>query len=339
LCPVDVEKAQHWNSRGHVLGAAAEAMRRILVDKVRRRKPHKQWGRLGKFEYRRDTGLPARGATGCGAKRKPIGWLVGGLIRHTQRFPKNLRCSYTLKLELAVFDFQQAILMANGANTTGIFHNPCDPNETGLRCRDIDDSDLEESNVSSVSGKANGSSKVKLFLLVIAVVGLLITAGGGYFASRSWQARSWPTVEGQITESEVERERAIGDTDEEVQYKAVVKYSFTVDGRPYTGERVAFGLGTSNRPSGARRIVDRYPAGRAVEIHYSPIDPSDAVLETNVGGFAIITLIVGPIILLAGAIGFIAEFRGKVSVILAQASDKEIGGDDGTTFGFETHET
>ena len=29
---VDVEKAQHWNSRGHFFGAAAEAMRRILVD-------------------------------------------------------------------------------------------------------------------------------------------------------------------------------------------------------------------------------------------------------------------------------------------------------------------
>ena len=32
---VDVEKAQHWNSRGHFFAAAAEAMRRILVDKAR----------------------------------------------------------------------------------------------------------------------------------------------------------------------------------------------------------------------------------------------------------------------------------------------------------------
>ena len=29
---VDVEKAQHWNSRGHFFAAAAEAMRRILVE-------------------------------------------------------------------------------------------------------------------------------------------------------------------------------------------------------------------------------------------------------------------------------------------------------------------
>jgi RNA polymerase sigma factor (TIGR02999 family) len=34
---VDVERAQHWNSRGHFFMAAAEAMRRILIEKARHR--------------------------------------------------------------------------------------------------------------------------------------------------------------------------------------------------------------------------------------------------------------------------------------------------------------
>ncbi len=34
---VDVGKARHWNSRGHFFGAAAEAMRRILVEKARQK--------------------------------------------------------------------------------------------------------------------------------------------------------------------------------------------------------------------------------------------------------------------------------------------------------------
>src|SRR5215831_14149452 len=34
---VDVAKAQHWNSRGHFFAAAAEAMRRILVESARRK--------------------------------------------------------------------------------------------------------------------------------------------------------------------------------------------------------------------------------------------------------------------------------------------------------------
>jgi len=41
---VDVEKAQHWNSRSHFFGAAAEAMRRILVENARRKQTQKHGG-------------------------------------------------------------------------------------------------------------------------------------------------------------------------------------------------------------------------------------------------------------------------------------------------------
>jgi len=42
---VDVEKAQHWDSRSQFFAAAAEAMRRILVDSARRRLGSKQASR------------------------------------------------------------------------------------------------------------------------------------------------------------------------------------------------------------------------------------------------------------------------------------------------------
>jgi RNA polymerase sigma factor (TIGR02999 family) len=41
---VDVDKAPHWDSRGHFFAAAAEAMRRILVENVRRKKSQKHGG-------------------------------------------------------------------------------------------------------------------------------------------------------------------------------------------------------------------------------------------------------------------------------------------------------
>src|SRR5947209_11694528 len=47
---VDVEKAQHWNSRGHFFGAAAEAIRRILVDRARRKATLKGGGRHQRVE-------------------------------------------------------------------------------------------------------------------------------------------------------------------------------------------------------------------------------------------------------------------------------------------------
>jgi RNA polymerase sigma factor (TIGR02999 family) len=43
---VDVEKAQHWNSRGHFFAAAAEAIRRILVDNARDKLRLKRGGNL-----------------------------------------------------------------------------------------------------------------------------------------------------------------------------------------------------------------------------------------------------------------------------------------------------
>ena len=47
---VDAEKAQHWSSRGHFFGAAAEAMRRILVEQARRKKSQKRGGGLNRVE-------------------------------------------------------------------------------------------------------------------------------------------------------------------------------------------------------------------------------------------------------------------------------------------------
>ena len=47
---VDVEKAQHWNSRGHFFGAAAEAMRRILVDSARHKASRKAGGQFERTE-------------------------------------------------------------------------------------------------------------------------------------------------------------------------------------------------------------------------------------------------------------------------------------------------
>src|SRR4029077_10382312 len=41
---VDVEKAQPWNSRGHFFAAAAESMRRILVESARRKRGLKHGG-------------------------------------------------------------------------------------------------------------------------------------------------------------------------------------------------------------------------------------------------------------------------------------------------------
>jgi hypothetical protein len=74
---VDVEKAQHWNSRGHFFAAAAEVMRRILIEQARRRKAAKRGGQAQREELhesviavgrQRRTARRGRPA-GCGLSR------------------------------------------------------------------------------------------------------------------------------------------------------------------------------------------------------------------------------------------------------------------------------
>jgi RNA polymerase sigma factor (TIGR02999 family) len=59
---VDADKAQHWNSRGHFFTAAAQAMRRILVENARRKKRIKHGGDLNRVEIEM-ANLPTRMST------------------------------------------------------------------------------------------------------------------------------------------------------------------------------------------------------------------------------------------------------------------------------------
>lgn len=57
---VDTDSVREWNSRGHFFSAAAEAMRRILIEHARRKSSLKRGGDLNHREMPKDlTALPA----------------------------------------------------------------------------------------------------------------------------------------------------------------------------------------------------------------------------------------------------------------------------------------
>src|SRR5437588_345841 len=57
---VDTEKVQQWTSRGHFFAAAAEAMRRILIERARHKRTRKQGGEF----HRQDLADIELGAAG-----------------------------------------------------------------------------------------------------------------------------------------------------------------------------------------------------------------------------------------------------------------------------------
>jgi RNA polymerase sigma factor (TIGR02999 family) len=56
---VDVEQVQHWDSRGHFFAAAAEAMRRILIDQARRKRRPKHGGDRNRVDLNQGLSLSA----------------------------------------------------------------------------------------------------------------------------------------------------------------------------------------------------------------------------------------------------------------------------------------
>ena len=48
---VDVKQTQHWQSRGHFFSAAAEAMRRILIDRYRKKSAVKRGGDRKRVDF------------------------------------------------------------------------------------------------------------------------------------------------------------------------------------------------------------------------------------------------------------------------------------------------
>jgi RNA polymerase sigma factor (TIGR02999 family) len=56
---VDTEKVQQWSNRGHFFAAAAEAMRRILVESARRKRAEKRGGGLRRLNLDKMDALAA----------------------------------------------------------------------------------------------------------------------------------------------------------------------------------------------------------------------------------------------------------------------------------------
>ena len=94
------------------------------------------------------------------------------------------------------------------------------------------------------------------------------------------QAASWPSTLGTVTSSRIEMRSS--NEGGSTPYP-VVNYSYQVMGQSYPGSKVMPGPDVGG--SGARKVVERYPAGAQVMVYYNPEKPSEALLERSTPGF------------------------------------------------------
>ncbi|PAP75689.1 DUF3592 domain-containing protein [Rubrivirga marina] len=133
----------------------------------------------------------------------------------------------------------------------------------------------------------------------IALIGLgavtLLIGAAGLWAAASLAvsgdaSTAWVEVKGEVVESGVDTRRSVHASDlrdpygpPTYEHRPVVRYTYAVDGRTYTADRVHFG--EKNAADGdrgrdrAQAEADRYPTGTPVTVYVDPADPTDAVLE------------------------------------------------------------
>jgi hypothetical protein len=124
-----------------------------------------------------------------------------------------------------------------------------------------------------------------LVFIVFNSIGFIMLRKAMIVRRLSSEAANWPTVIGLMVESEIKEElarSAMGNVNN--NYLLVVKYQYNVEGKPYEGERVAFGSPTFNYLT-ACNIKEQFSEGKEVPVYYEPSHPEECVLapKTTVG--------------------------------------------------------
>lgn len=81
----------------------------------------------------------------------------------------------------------------------------------------------------------------------------------------------WPTVSGTVTSSQTAKRM--------FRKQPRVTYSYSVNGAPFTGNRISFAAGYPPKETDA--ILNRYPVGKEVVVAHAPDNPAQATLETG----------------------------------------------------------
>ncbi len=146
--------------------------------------------------------------------------------------------------------------------------------------------------------------------LILIPFGLLFAAAGavaGWFiAQDTWlkvlESRDWPEVACTVLTSEVDRRRGSDST----TYRPAITYRYSWEDREWESSRYRFMDYSSSNRGWAQGVVNRYSPGSVHTARINPADPSEAVLERELGWHVLLTFI--PLAFVA--VGFVISGAG-----------------------------
>lgn len=124
---------------------------------------------------------------------------------------------------------------------------------------------------------------VKFMTFGFLSAGVALLAFGFWFVNTAKVSQSWPTVTGKVASSRV---RSSHSKNSHRSYFVEVKYRYTVDGKEYSSKRYQLGSGSNHGNHGeaeaAEEELKKFPVGSDIVVHYDPLAPDSAVLNTEV---------------------------------------------------------
>ncbi len=148
-------------------------------------------------------------------------------------------------------------------------------------------------------------SSSSIFVILLAI-GIGLIGWGVQLLRKAKESEHWPTASGEIKLSEVER-RVDNDGKRSVKYYPNVVYDYTVSGRTYTSNCVSsINFGTTSPKGHALETTRKYRVGRKVKVYYNPDDNSSAVLQPGVTLVNYMPMLVGVVMMVAGAVIYIS---------------------------------
>lgn len=141
------------------------------------------------------------------------------------------------------------------------------------------------------------SGLLLLFGIILALVGLVLLIVGRQQKKRAEVVATWPTVPGVVLNAEIRERESVGGEDDTVtttMYEPVVEYRYAVSGQDFTSSQYRLGAkGLSYGMGQAKKVLERYPKGGAVTVHYNPMKPDQAVLELGSASSSLLAVVGG----------------------------------------------
>lgn len=148
----------------------------------------------------------------------------------------------------------------------------------------------------------------KIFLIVIAAIGIVILYWSYSILEQSREALNWPQTKGTIISSSLTIDHPpqfIGQgVDPARWYGAQVEYEYMVGDEEYLSDQLAFQKTDTKAPKEALKVMNKYRRQHEVAVYYNPKDHRQSVLQPGYVGDIYIPLMIGGLLTFLGLAPF-----------------------------------